>query len=105
MTMGTKRKKGKRARRHSRVVYRIHPYDHPDRWLCIKRDLKKNPPGKGEEIAYLVELHYFSPGQHACGCHWFEFHKWDGPPIKPCTHIHRVEAHVKRLRHRFKKPD
>lgn len=71
-------------RKIQRRTYRILPYDHPSRWLCIKED----------GSAYLVELNHFGPGQHACGCRWFEFHKWEGPPIKPCVHIRRVISHV-----------
>ncbi|NUN92210.1 MAG: hypothetical protein HUU04_00340 [Verrucomicrobiae bacterium] len=41
-------------------------------------------------MAYLVELDYFAPGRHACGCRWFEFHDWNGSPITPCVHIQRV---------------
>ena len=70
----------RKVRRPLRRAYRIHPWDHPKRWLCLK------PDGN----AYLVELDYFAPGRHACGCRWFECHDWDGPPIKPCIHIRRV---------------
>jgi hypothetical protein len=77
-------------RKIQRRIYRIVPYDHANRWLCLKPD----------DSAYLVELNYFGSGQHACGCRWFEFHKWDGPPIKPCIHIRQVVAHIVRLSRR-----
>jgi hypothetical protein len=67
--------------------YQIYPYDHPKRWLCVKKT--------GE--AYLVELDFFGSGQHLCGCLWFEFHKWDSTPIKPCIHIKRVLTHIKKI--------
>jgi hypothetical protein len=67
-------------KRKPRISYQVVPYDHHDRWLCIKDD----------QEAYLVELDYFGKGQHACGCHWFEYHKWDGRLIKPCKHIKEV---------------
>ena len=77
----------KQKRRPTPRAYRVVPYDHPKRWLCIK------PDGN----AYLVEVDYFAPGRHACGCRWFECHDWDGPPIKPCVHIERVLRRLARM--------
>ena len=51
---------------------------------------------KSDGTAYLVELDYFAPEQHACGCRWFECHDWEGPPIKPCVHIQKVALRVAR---------
>jgi hypothetical protein len=74
-----------RRERKMEISYEIHPYDHPERLVCVKED----------GSAYLVELNYFGDGKHVCGCQWFEFHRWDdGQEIPECVHIKRVVSYV-----------